>query len=614
MQASHPPPPGRQGDTAHRPDATTQAPAQGDDEAVALRDLRWRFWCTLPLTAAMTALEMAPRPLGWISPGRQDWLELLLSLPVVLWAGAPMFIGCAQSIARRTPDRWTLFGIGTGATFVYSVAVTLAPRLFPVTAAADGWTGVHLEAAAVIISLMLGLQMLELRARAVAQPVVSQALPPPIVQRVAQAQRSQASMQAWADELAGHAVPALLTIAVLTWLAWGVLGSEQGWQLGLVHAVAVTLIACPAALVLATPLSGMVAIGRAAALGIVFRDATALEQFSRIDTLMVDKTGLVTQGQPTVASVVAAPGVCEDEVLRLAASLEQQGRHPLALAIVAAARARGLVPEQVQDMTAAPGRGMRGSVAGQRLALGNRLLMAHVGVDLSLLQTPAEGLREAGCSVVFLAYEPPLGRPEGLAPDRTQPHPLLGLLALSDPIHATSAEAVQALHATGLRLVMTTSDALTTGVALAQQLGIDEVYGEVEPGDKLTLVHRLQREGRVVGMAAEGRRDAAALDEADAVVALGLGNNAAIDRAHVTLVEPDLLRIARAHAVARAAVVNMWQNLACAFVCPVLGVPLAAGLWYAWTGWPFTPVMAALAGGLSSLAVLANAMRLRSVA
>ncbi|AKJ27138.1 copper-transporting P-type ATPase [Caldimonas brevitalea] len=664
--------------------------ATADDDNSERRDFSRRFWWTLPLTAVVTVLAMAGHRLGWIDPLKQSWLELVLSLPIVLWAGWPFFARCAQSFRHRSPNMWTLIGIGTGAAFIYSVVATVAPQLFPASFMAHGRIGVYFEAAAVIVSLTLLGQMLELRARSqtsaaiksllglapktarriepdgteadvplthvhvgdrlrirpgekvpvdgvvlegtsaideamlTGEPVPvtkrpgdtvigatlntsgslvmrservgSQTMLSQIVQMVAQAQRSKAPMQRMADQVAGWFVLVVIGIALISLFAWGFLAGEQGWQYGLINAVSVLIIACPCALGLATPMSIMVATGKAATQGILFRDASAIEHFRRVDTMIVDKTGTLTEGKPAFDRAVPAPGHSEDAVLRLAASLDQGSEHPLAQAIVDAARARKLVLTTAVDFESSTGIGVHGRVEGQRVALGNTALMEQDGVDVSSLRGAAEEMRLRGSSVMFLARE-------GY---------LLGILAVSDPIKQSTPEAVQSLHQAGMRVVMATGDGLTTARSVAQLLGIDEVHGEVKPADKLALVDRFQRQGRVVGMAGDGINDAPALAKADVGVAMGTGTDVAMNSAQVTLVKGDLRGIARARAISQGTVANMRQNLVFAFLYNALGVPLAAGLLYPLTGWLLSPMIAALAMSLSSLSVVANALRLRA--
>jgi Cu+-exporting ATPase len=357
----------------------------------------------------------------------------------------------------------------------------------------------------------------------------------------------------------------------------------------------VLIIACPCALGLATPMSIMVATGKAATQGVLFRDAAAIENFRKVDTLIVDKTGTLTEGKPAFDRAVAAAGFSEDEVLRLAASLDQGSEHPLADAIVRAARERGLSLDKPEAFESSSGIGVRGSVAGKALALGNTALMTQLGVPVDSLKTQAEGLRREGASVMHLAVDGALA----------------GLLAVSDPIKASTAYALATLKSAGLRVVMATGDGLTTARAVGARLGIDEVHAEVKPADKLALVERLQKEGRFVAMAGDGINDAPALAKADVGVAMGTGTDVAMNSAPVTLVKGDLRGIAQARALSVATIANMKQNLGFAFVYNALGVPLAAGLLYPFTGWLLSPMIAALAMSLSSASVIGNALRMR---
>ncbi|NLE87918.1 MAG: copper-translocating P-type ATPase, partial [Myxococcales bacterium] len=417
-----------------------------------------------------------------------------------------------------------------------------------------------------------------------------------IVQLVAQAQRSRAPMQRMADRVAGVFVLAVVAVAIASFFAWGLLVPGQGWVFGLVNAVAVLIIACPCALGLATPMSVMVATGKAATQGVLFRDAAAIERLRTVDTLIVDKTRTLTEGKPVFERAVPAAGVDADEVLRLAASLDQGSEHPLAAAIVRAARNQKLSLEEPESFESSSGIGVRGQVGGRRIALGNTALMEEVGVDVDSLEAQAEELRAEGASVMHLAVD---GR-------------LLGLLAVSDPIKASTPEALKTLRRAALRVVMATGDGWTTARAVARRLGIDEVHGEVKPADKLALVERLQKEGRVVAMAGDGINDAPALAQADVGIAMGTGTDVAMSSAQVTLVKGDLRGIAHAQAISRATVRNMQQNLGFAFVYNALGVPLAAGLLYPLTGWLLSPMFAAAAMSLSSASVVANALRLRA--
>jgi P-type Cu+ transporter len=653
------------------------------------QDFRRRFWGSLPLTVIVVILAMAGHVIPGLTPVVRTWGEMLLSLPIVLWAGAPFFVRGWRSIVQRSPNMWTLIGIGTGAAFVYSVVAALAPGLFPASFESHGRIGVYFEAAAVIISLTLLGQMLELRARSQtsaaiksllglapktarriapdgteedvplnqvhvgdllrvrpgekvpvdgvvvegvssidesmltgeplpvtkrlgdktigatmntsgslvirSEKVGSQTILAQIVQMVAQAQRSKAPMQRMADVVAAYFVVVVIGIALTSFFAWGFFGGERGWLLGLINGVSVLIIACPCALGLATPMSIMVATGRGATQGILFRDAAAIERMCKVDTLIVDKTGTLTEGRPTFEQAIAVSGVTMDEVLRLAASLDQGSEHPLADAIVRAAREQGLALDKVEDFESASGIGVHGKVGARRLALGNGALMAQEGVDTAILAEEAERLRKNGASVMHLAAD---GQ-------------LLGLLAVSDPVKASTPEALASLRAIGLRVIMATGDGLTTAKAVGARLGIDEVHGEVKPADKLALVERLQSEGRVVAMAGDGINDAPALARADVGVAMGTGTDVAMNSAQVTLVKGDLRGIARARLLSAMTVGNMRQNLVFAFLYNALGIPIAAGVLYPVFGLVLSPVIAAAAMSLSSVSVVGNALRLR---
>ena len=666
-----------------------ELPTQDNDDNPELRDFSRRFWWTLPLTCIVFVLAMFGHPLHLMDMALQSWVEMVLAAPVVLWAGWPFFVRGWQSVLNRSLNMWTLISLGTGAAFLYSVIATTGPQVFPASFISMGRVAVYFEAAAVIISLTLMGQLLELKARSEtsaamksllglapktarrigidgrendvpichvqvgdtlrvrpgekvpvdgtvtdgnsaidesmitgeplpvskrvgdkvigatlnttgtlvvrAEEVGAETVLSQIVQMVALAQRSKAPIQRMADVVAGYFVAAVLAISVLTFIAWGLFGPEPSWVFGLVNAVAVLIIACPCALGLATPMSIMVATGLGATRGVLFRNAAAIENLHKVDTLIIDKTGTLTEGHPIFDRAVPAPGFEANEVLRLAASLDQGSEHPLANAIVQAARERGLELDKSENFDSASGIGVLAQVSGHRLALGNSAFMQQLDVLILPLVSQAEAMRSEGASVMFLAVD---GKPAGF-------------LAVSDPIKKSTPEALATLKAAGLRIVMATGDGLTTARAVGTRLGIDEVHGEVKPADKLALVQNLQKEGCIVAMAGDGINDAPALAKADVGVAMGTGTDVAMNSAEITLIKGDLRALATARLLSEATVANMKQNLAFALIYNALAIPVAAGVLYPLTGGLLSPMIAALTMSLSSVSVIGNALRLK---
>ncbi|MFL6652858.1 MAG: heavy metal translocating P-type ATPase [Sulfurifustaceae bacterium] len=667
-----------------------EMPSLDESESHELTDFRRRFWWTLPLTTVVVLLAMTGHRLG-IEPRLQSWIELVLSAPVLLWAAQPFFVRGWQSIVHRSPNMWTLIGLGTGAAFVYSVIATVFPNVFPSVFSMHGRVSVYFEAAATIVSLTLLGQLLELKARSRtsaaiksllglapktarrikpdgteediplthvhvgdllrvrpgekvpvdgavvegtsaidesmltgepipvtkrpgdkvigatlnstgsvvmrAERIGAQTMLAQIVQLVAQAQRSRAPMQRLADHVSGYFVLTVVAVAGATLIAWGLFGPEPSWVYGFINAVAVLIIACPCALGLATPMSIMVATGKAATQGVLFREAAAIEGLRNVDVLIVDKTGTLTEGKPKFDRVIAAPGYTEEAVLQAAASVDQASEHPLAHAIVAEARRRGLVLTKPEAFDSKTGMGATGNVGGKTVAVGNRVLMQTLGIPAGVVTHDVETLRAEGASVMYVAIDGAVA----------------GVVAVSDPIKETTQEAVATLKAAGLRIVMATGDALATAKTIATRLGIDEVHGEVKPQDKLELVSRLQAQGHRVAMAGDGINDAPALAKADVGIAMGTGTDVAINSGQVTLVKGDLRAVAKAIALSHATVRNMRQNLGFAFLYNSLGVPVAAGLLYPFTGVLLSPMIAAAAMSLSSVSVVGNALRLEQV-
>ena len=666
-----------------------EMPSADEGESPELVDMRRRFFVSLALTIpvfALAMIDMLPgmpvtRALGAALP----WIELALALPVVLWGGAPFFARAATSLRTGRLNMFTLIAVGTGAALLYSLVAVIVPGAIP--AAIRGHHGappVYFESAAVIITLVLLGQVLELRARsstggairallglapktarrvresggdedvAIESVVIGDRLrvrpgekvpvdgvviegrsavdeamvtgePIPIekgpgdpllggtvngngalvmrAERVGQgtllarivalvsaAQRSRAPIQRLTDRVAGLFVPVVIGVAIVTFALWWIANPA----LALVNAVAVLIIACPCALGLATPMSIMVGTGRGAAAGVLVKDAEALEALEKIDTLVLDKTGTLTEGKPRVGRVVARRG-SEDDLLRLAASLERGSEHPLAGAIVAAAEARKIALAEPRDVRSIPGKGLTGTLDDRAAALGNAALFAELGIDLEGLDVEAEALRKEGASVVIVAED-------GKA---------AGLLAITDPIKATAAEALAALRSEGITIVMLSGDSLTTAEAVAKQLGITRVFAGVLPEGKSDVIAQLEREGRVVAMAGDGVNDAPALARARVGIAMGTGADVALESAAVTLVRGDLQGIVRALRLSRATMRNIRQNLFFAFVYNGAFVPIAAGALYPLFGLLLSPMIASAAMSLSSVSVIGNALRLR---
>jgi Cu+-exporting ATPase len=671
-------------------------PTAGPEEDHELRDMTRRFWVSLPLSAAVVVLAMshmipAVRDAMMSSRAAMRWLELLLATPVVLWGGFPFFQRGWRSLATRHLNMFTLIALGVGVAFLYSLVATLAPGIFPPSFRdAAGQVGVYYEAAAVIVTLVLLGQVLELRARrqtgaaikallglsaksarrvlsdgreedvplehvaigdrlrvrpgekiatdgvviegrsAVdesmitgepipieksagdkvigatvngtggflmrAERVGSDTLLAQIIHMVGEAQRSRAPIQKLADLVSAYFVPAVVLAAVVTLIVWAAWGPEPAMAYALINAVAVLIIACPCALGLATPMSIMVATGKAATQGVLFKNAEAIETLRKVDTLVVDKTGTLTLGKPRLASVVTAPGGERKRLLTIAASLERGSEHPLAAAIVDGAAAEGVQPPPAESFESVTGKGVKGVVAGGQLALlGNQRLMEDHGVDVGALKDAAETARAAGQTAMFVATG----------------SRLVGLVTVADPIKETTHEALRALHADGIRIVMLTGDSQTTANAVAAKLGLDEVIAEVLPDQKASVVKRLQEEGRFVAMAGDGINDAPALAQAQVGIAMGTGTDVAMESAGVTLVKGDLTGIVRARRISRQTMANIKQNLFFAFFYNALGVPIAAGVLYPAFGLLLSPIIAALAMSLSSVSVIGNALRLR---
>jgi P-type Cu+ transporter len=663
------------------------------EENPELRDMSRRFWVSLALTVPLILLDMYHMMPGLgvqatSESGSLSWIELVLATPVVLWGGWPFFQRFWTSLVNRSPNMFTLIGMGTGVAYIYSAAATFTPNFFPVTPPhVRGFPDLYFEAAAAITTLVLLGQVLELRARSRtsaairalldlspqaarllnadgsekdvpleqvksgdrlrvrpgekvpvdgvllegrssidesmitgeslpvekspdskvigatingtgsfvmrAERVGSETLLARIVQLVGQAQRSRAPIQRLADRVATWFVPAVVAIAVITFLAWSSLGPQPRLAHALVNAVAVLIIACPCALGLATPMAIMVGVGRGARAGVLIKNAEALEILEKVDTLVVDKTGTLTEGKPRVMSYSQA--LADDpELLRLAASLERASEHPLGTAVVDAAVSRGLKLSQPQEIISVTGKGIVGVVDGRKVAVGSLGLMIEVGA----LQTPSiSALRPLDGTTLCVAID---GN-------------YVGNLGVTDRIKPSTPDALRDLKAQGIRIVMLTGDNSIVAAAIAKQLGINEFEAEVLPEGKLEIIRKLQGQGRVVAMAGDGINDAPALAQTDVGIAMGTGTDVAMESGSITLVKGDLTGILRARKLSQATMRNIRQNLFFAFFYNAIGVPIAAGVLYPFFGLLLSPIFAAAAMSFSSVSVIANALRLRNV-
>ena len=663
---------------------------EDDSELITVRR---KFWISAALTLPVIIIAILSEAATLTSSNENvlRWLELALSAPVVLWAAADYYKRGWLGILNRSPNMYTLIGLGVAAAYLYSLIATFFPAAFPSQMRGQhGLVGVYFEASAVIISLVLLGERLELAARSrtgaairgllelapktarrlrddgteedvpletlktgdrvrirpgekipvdgrviqghstldesmltgeplptekgpgdrvvgatvnqtgtlvvEAERVGADSLLAQIVSLVAQAQRTRAPLQRLADRVAAWFVPAVIGTAVATFLAWWWFGPEPKLAYASVNAVAVLIIACPCALGLATPMSIMVASGRAAQLGVLFRDAAAIESLRSIDTLVVDKTGTLTSGRPTLREVLPVAPWTEQQILELAAALERSSEHPLAHAIVEGAATRGIASPQARSFESVTGKGVMGTVGDHNIAIGSAGLMSELVARIDgALETQANALRVQGHTAMYVAVDGTLA----------------GALAIGDPIRANTKSALEQLQADGLRIVMLTGDTRTTADAVAKQLSIDEVIADVRPTEKASAIQRLQQEGRRVAMAGDGINDAPALARADVGIAMGTGTDIAMETAQVILVKGDLNGIVRARALSRATVRNIRQNLGFAFGYNAIGIPIAAGVLYPLLGVLLSPLLAALAMSLSSVSVIANALRLK---
>ncbi|MFA5073160.1 MAG: heavy metal translocating P-type ATPase [Nitrospirota bacterium] len=659
-----------------------------------LASMTRRFWIGVVFSIPLVFIAMGDM-IGisfkdFLDTNVLPWIEFLLATPVVLWGGWPFFVRMVQSIQNKNPNMFTLIGLGTGVAYGYSVVATVSPGIFPSSfRETSGEVGTYFEAAAVIVTLVLLGQVLELRARSKtgsaikallglapatarriqngleediplahvhpgdflrirpgekipvdgiitegtssvdesmisgeplpvqkktgdrvigatingtgtlimkAEKVGSETFLAHIVQMVSEAQRSRAPIQRLVDIIAGYFVEIVIGIAILTFLVWVWIGPEPRFVYALVNAVAVLIIACPCALGLATPMSIMVAMGKGATQGVLFKNAETIEIMKKVNTLVIDKTGTLTVGKPDVVELVAHGEFSDQELLHAAGSLEQGSEHPLATAIIAGAKKRDIALNQIDAFESLTGKGVTGKVGGHTVALGNRTLMNELHIDIDELSAKAEDMRSDGQTVLFVAVD---GKPAGL-------------IGVADPIKETTLRAVQELHKDGIRIIMLTGDNRTTADVVARKVGIDNVVAEILPAQKAEIVKKFQEEGLFVAMAGDGINDAPALAQAHVGIAMGTGTDVAIQSAGVTLIKGDLQGILRARRLSRATMRNIKQNLFFAFVYNALGVPIAAGVLYPFLGILLSPMVAAAAMSFSSVSVIANALRLRA--
>ena len=669
----------------------------GEEDTSELDDMTRRFWISAIFTVPLAIYAMGDlipgKPLeGLLPAGWAQWAQFALAVPVVLWGGWPFFQRGARSLRTMNLNMFTLISLGVGVAFIFSLVATALPGIFPHAFRNEaGEVSVYFEAAAVITTLVLLGQVLELRARSATSGAIRALLeltPPTanrimadgqdeevsvddiqagdrlrvrpgekvpvdgevvegrsnvdesmitgepipvekatgdpvtggtvngtgsfvmaatrvgedtmlaqIVRMVAEAQRSRAPIQKLADTVAGLFVPVVVLTAIVTFIVWAVFGPHPAMAFAIVNAVAVLIIACPCALGLATPMSIMVATGKGAQSGILIKNAEALETLEKVDTIVVDKTGTLTEGKPKLVTVEPAEGLAEADFLSYAAAIERGSEHPLAQAIVNGAEERGAVRLAASDFESVTGEGAQGRVDGKLLAIGNAKMMRRVGAFDDALKARAESYRREGQTVMFVALD---GKPAGL-------------IGVADPIKATTPDAIAALHKAGMKVVMLTGDSQATAEAVARQIGIDAVHADVSPEDKNRIIRELQSQGAIVAMCGDGINDAPALAQADVGIAMGTGTDVAMESAGVTLVKGDLRGVARAQRLSRATMGNIRQNLFFAFVYNSLGVPVAAGVLYPFFGLLLSPIIAAAAMSLSSVSVIANALRLRSV-